>query len=423
MNDDGLTPQLSPTAGIGDVAVRRAALSVKMAPFYARGDGIADDRAAVDAALERASAIRGKLYFPPGEYVIRANGPGAVLRGRSNVQVEFAQGAVLKLENPARYPLTCFFEHSFVENATYKGLTLNGGGEVGPNGFGANNSKGIQCDGAHIYGFRRDPRTGGGRGITFQFNCKNIEVNSPKITNCTTGIDFHGRHSARLDGIIVVNPTISECEEAISFYDLFDGDINLNSAESAQVIVNGGTAFNCGKSTSALAPGTNGEGGGVVVSERGHSFSVRNFSVVNEPSYGEIGAVIRGSFSNSDVDVSYRGECMALVMFSPALNLAPVKPSAAAVSSGNKISIICAGMCDYVVYSDNMRGANLAFQNRITVSCHVPRISLMNDIAGRSAENFLEVISLENSKAVRGYWAELYEKNSTFPDASWDPAH
>lgn len=393
-------------------------LSVKMGPFFAKGDGFTDDWAAIDAAFRHASATGTRLYFPKGQYVIRAKGPGAVLLGRSGVRADFAPGAVLKLENPARYPLTCFFEHHRVEDVIYIGLALDGGGEVGPNGFGANNSKRIRCDDAHITGFRRDPRTGGGRGITFQFNCHDVQINNPSINRCTSGLDFHGRNNARLENISVNNPTISECEEAISFYSLADGNNHLNIGGDFQVTIKGGSARNCGKSTEALARGANGLGGGVIISERGRSFSIQDFSIVNESGYGKIGAVIRGSFSSSSVNIKYDGKCVALVMFSPASNLAPVIFNASSVSVGNLISIESSGDFDYIIYSDNTHGENLAAQNNITIMCIAPLIAIMNLLAGKGDFNFLEIVSLINSGIVRGHLTELQKKGAAFPTAS-----
>lgn len=392
--------------------------NVKLAPFFAKGDGVTDDRRAVDAALQHASDTGQRLFFPPGNYIIRANGPGAVLMGRSGVWAKFAKGAVLKLENPDNYPLSCFLEHHLVEDVTYIGLALDGGGEIGPNGIGANNSRRILLDRPRITGVRRDPRKGGGRGITFQINCHDIQVNDPVVSDCTSGFDFHGRHDGLLSNVVVNNPIISECEEAISFYDLFDGNKYLDVDSTTQVVINGGVAHNCGKSTDALAPGTEGKDGGIIVSERGRLLEIRNFSVFNQSSYGKIGAVVRGSFSNSKIDVKYEGECVALVMFSPALNLAPVKPNGVAVSQGNTLSVMCVGSCDYVVYSDNGRGVSLASRNRIMANCNVPLVSLMNPPAGKGGEgNYLEVVSQKSSKAVRGDFKALYEKRVSFPDA------
>lgn len=393
---------------------RRAILDIKTSPFFAKGDGVTDDHAAIDFAFQYASKTGVRLLFSPGEYLVKAHGPGAVLFGRSNVWVEFSQGAVLKLSNPDRHPLSCFLEHSKVEDTTYVGLSLEGGGEMGPNGFGANNSHRIRCDNPNITGFRRDPRTGGGRGVTFQFNCRDIQVNKPKISGCTTGLDFHGRHQAPLHNIIINDPAISECEEAISFYDLFDGNKFLDNESDVCVTIKGGFAHNCGKSTVGLASRDGGLDGGAIVSEQGRSFRIQGLSILNDTDYGKIGAVIRGSCSNSHIDVMHKGDCVSFVMFSPALNLAPVKPSAAAVSRRNTISVVSTSVCDYVVYSDNLHGLNMAKENKLSIQCCKPLVSVVNSIASKGEGNYLKLIDCSNSRIIEGDFAELYRKGVEF---------
>jgi len=50
---------------------RRPGVSVKDAPFYARGNGTTDDTAAIQAAIDAVATSRGgRVIFPPGEYRI-----------------------------------------------------------------------------------------------------------------------------------------------------------------------------------------------------------------------------------------------------------------------------------------------------------------------------------------------------------------
>lgn len=56
--------------GTAEAATGTSAINVKDAPFGARGDGIADDRAAIQAAFNAVPVNGGEVYFPPGDYLV-----------------------------------------------------------------------------------------------------------------------------------------------------------------------------------------------------------------------------------------------------------------------------------------------------------------------------------------------------------------
>ena len=83
-------------------AVGTTGTTVNVRNFGAVGDGVADDSAAIKAA-EAALTSGGSLYFPDGDYRFAQQHPGGgaaiLLKGLSNVTVEFASGARLLMDN------------------------------------------------------------------------------------------------------------------------------------------------------------------------------------------------------------------------------------------------------------------------------------------------------------------------------------
>lgn len=382
-------------------------IDLSLAPFSAQGDGVTDNWRSIDSGLQHASETGLPLYFPPGRYVVFAQKPGPVLLGRSGVEINFAPGAVLILKNPERYPLTCFFEHQGVEKIKYIGLNLDGCGEIGANGLGANNSKNILCKHPKVTGFLRDPFRGGGRGITFQFNCRNIRIEDSIVEKCTTGLDFHASTEAKLKDIVILNPFISQCEEALSFYALSDGNHQIANKEDFQVTVSGGFAHNCGRSTKALSNLNDGLAGGVIVSERGHSFSIQGLSAFNDSDYGKIGALVRGTLSKATINVQSKIDSFSLIMFSPALNLLPVTFNSTVQSSRNNISLINQGSADYFVYSENTKGEDKSSQNEIIIHGTPPRIEPFNPISYKNSSNTLKFTSSTSQESFYGLFSEL----------------
>lgn len=93
------------TATGGDFAVKKC--GVLPQDFGAKGDGVTDDTAAIQAALDASSYV----YIPDGVYMVDAGGGSSQssayesgLRVRSGQRVELSEGAVLKaLPNPNKF--------------------------------------------------------------------------------------------------------------------------------------------------------------------------------------------------------------------------------------------------------------------------------------------------------------------------------
>jgi hypothetical protein len=374
------------------------------------GAALVGTTSALSGAIATTAAAGITLYIPAGTYRIDAYADGSVIRGESGLHMVCHPDARFVLHNDGGYNVTAFFEHSLKERITYEHLYLDANHVAGANVFGANNVSKVRIVGGRFTGGVRKPSgtfPGGGRGITFQFNCQDILVENPIVWDCTSGIDFHGRQTNRLYNVTVQNPTISNCEEALSFYDLFDNNADLETGGDVQVNVVGGTVFNCGLATDDTVGGTaTGTEGGVIVSERARSFSVRGLSIYNESAYGTVGGIFRGTGANFFLsDITAYASVVAPINLSPATNLLPVTP-------GSSIQIIAPvvdglalhGSCEYGVFHDNGGGANSLFQGVLVgLNIPTPSVALVNAIVASRGGTLMEFHRGSDGAVVQGF--------------------
>jgi hypothetical protein len=139
-----------------------------VADFGAKGDGRADDTAALQAALEAAGPERGTVFVPDGTYLCHdlKMPPHTGLVGNATWGYREGGGSVLKLNDPAA---TCLLEITGAVGATVGGLSLDGqdlgegvhGIYLGPNpGRGEEDTPRIErCHISHFTGdgIRLDP--------------------------------------------------------------------------------------------------------------------------------------------------------------------------------------------------------------------------------------------------------------------------
>jgi hypothetical protein len=98
-------------------------LSPDIKSFGAKGDGVADDSFAIQAAIDALSATGGVVTCPPGTYRITV-----ALRMRPNVTLHGSAGSIIKQGNGAALASLIDFNAYAAANATIDGLTLNGNG-------------------------------------------------------------------------------------------------------------------------------------------------------------------------------------------------------------------------------------------------------------------------------------------------------
>ncbi|MHB9024250.1 MAG: right-handed parallel beta-helix repeat-containing protein [Armatimonadota bacterium] len=100
--------------------------------FGAKGDGLTDDTAAIQAALDAAAPIRGTVFIPDGIYLCAAlrMPPHTGLVGNATWGYRSGGGSVLRLSDPAA---ECLIDITGAVGATVNGLSLDGmelGGKV-----------------------------------------------------------------------------------------------------------------------------------------------------------------------------------------------------------------------------------------------------------------------------------------------------
>lgn len=127
----------------------RETVSVK--DFGAMGDGVTDDTAAIQAAVDYCSSVKQGLFFPPGTYIVLApktrSFAGGTLycsidaKSDVNIFTNTKNSVVIKLANnvstdAAPKNVVIFFNNTYIENSGFKNITfdLNGANNlISPN--------------------------------------------------------------------------------------------------------------------------------------------------------------------------------------------------------------------------------------------------------------------------------------------------
>ena len=304
-------------------------------------------------------------------------------------------------------------------------VNLNGNGMVGANGIGLGGSGTtdvIDCHilpGTKIRGFKRSATLGGGRAITAQFRCFGCSAIGFNVDNCTSGFDVHGWFARPTMGIHFADFHIEDCEEAMSFYDLQDVDTDPYNPTAMQVVVDGGTVVRCGLSVAGLSDDGDASGlnGGVIVSERARSVSVRNISVVNPSSYGTIGALLRGTGQMLTLsNIEFHASATALIWAGYAKNILPVDPGHTTGANVrlrrlNASNIRAHGALTHVVKVDTTDFMSASRLTEIGVySCSGDLIS-----NGNRTDCYAEIYNIDTQGSVSGTFASIISGGNSLP--------
>lgn len=105
-------------------------ISVRDPAFGARGDGVTDDRAAIQAALDTAAVLGSDVYFPPGIYIVGKSVFGAwclTLDRKSNVTLRGIRGVSI-IRQAAGLPASSVacLRLNECTNINLSGLTIDG---------------------------------------------------------------------------------------------------------------------------------------------------------------------------------------------------------------------------------------------------------------------------------------------------------
>jgi len=197
-------------------ALKDVCVNVKNFPWLAKGDGVTDDRAAINAAMLAASNIAGanngmrvKVLIPPGVYNC-----GGELTAQANTVIE-NQGHLKFTGGDA---VGQFFSIRAVSNVEVYGGVWDSNRQGNDNTIAVSfvnpdqSVAGPKCqnifihdvlikNAAHGGSHIADPSNpadvgrGGGKGITVQFGAENVQINNVVLDNCDLGFSAEGKES------------------------------------------------------------------------------------------------------------------------------------------------------------------------------------------------------------------------------------
>lgn len=257
-------------------------ISVKT--FGAVGDGVTDDTAAIQAALNSGASI---VVFPDSQadYYISTS---IVIPAGTTVRYESSNFIRIDPSANTGEVVECR------SNVTVYGIKIDAANGDNLNCIGANGASGV-VTGIKIIGgyFKNSKRTtAGGRGITFQLGVEDCIATGFTADSCTAAVDVHGHQDTNKQIISVsfTNFTAINCEEVASTYGLFS--TGPSTPDDNHVVISNFTARNCGVITNPALG--NPQDGGVFVSHRGAYMRVSNGVIVNDTSLGTCGGLFRG---------------------------------------------------------------------------------------------------------------------------------
>lgn len=280
-------------AGTGAVArsaedKMRDFISVK--DFGAAGNGVADDTAEIQAALDYADTVNGcTIYFPAGIYLI--SNPLIVY---SNTTVMMS-GTVKVNTMPIGGYETVFITNpvSPANNIQFINPQIDANNVVPTSGimvrYGATN---IRVQGGYIRNCANNSLNPGGRAFNIEggTGTQNVTISGTNITDCWNGVSLAGGAAQANSNVSITNLTISDCQVAISLFGNTAG--YPHTGEFMQAVFSNIAIRNCGHLTTFTTQA------GVIVSDRGSNVSFSDIYVFNDAAYGAVGSLWRGDANN-----------------------------------------------------------------------------------------------------------------------------
>lgn len=152
--------------------------------FGAVGDGVANDTAAIAAAIDAAAPVRGVVFFPPGTYMtdrqfipsgvtVQGSGRGTLIKLRPRVMTEFKHGGVLNATGTAEEPVIGAVFRSFR-------ISSNRGAHTYTSEASATNTEGLELEyaiGVLVEDVHAEDCESEGFDLDYSYGCK--------LLNCT----------------------------------------------------------------------------------------------------------------------------------------------------------------------------------------------------------------------------------------------
>lgn len=290
--------------------------------------------AANKVAIQAAVDTRGLVVIPDdrnGDFEINDS-----ILVRSNTRIRW-NGSFLKLTSPSSIggvmgayhegPVgaatgpssNIMFDNPLIDGGNLGYVT---GATYGENGIGGAYCRNVQIRGGIIKNCRHGAsnRVGtGGKGIQIEADVRDCSAEGTLIMDCTIGVETGGDASVPPYGsgdsasknMAYRDLTMVRCDVMISL-------VQANTPPSTSPAINGAvidgvTAYNCGRETAGANEAAKKAFGAICIDRYAHC-SIRNVVLVNDSTYGRLGAVIRQYVGYAaKIDIDFSGDTDALI--------------------------------------------------------------------------------------------------------------
>jgi len=238
---------------------------VREAPYFAKGDGVSDDTATIQAAVNAVGGTGGTVTIPDGSYLINAtavaSGGNHGIALKSDMTLRMASGAVLKAIPNASTTYAILFVAG-VSNVNIVGGTLEGerGAHLGNGGEYGMGLSIVSSQNVVVEGVTARECWGDGFYVGGSSGCRNI-------TLCNVVADHNRRQGlsiTRVDRLVVRGSTFKNTAGTLPEFGI---DIEPNAGETVNDVLISGCTF------------TNNAGGGFVcgvpVANTGKAFTTQ----------------------------------------------------------------------------------------------------------------------------------------------------
>lgn len=274
------------------------------------GDGVTDDLAAIIKAITETSSRKQVLYFKRKTYLV-----SDFFWSTNNTRIYCEPGAVFKLSQATT--IGGFFlsgsqringalQTILSQDVETWNMTFDCNGIAGENGVCGTMCSNIKHHNVVVMNTLYSAVKKGGRAFQFEgATAQDINIYGPQIMNCSIGINSQGA------------PDGSKMARAINYFDVsmlnvdipFNVDSGFTSPETNTPLtmstnVYGASLRNCGKITGGYGTATTNPhlGAGIVCGDRGFGLNIRGLRVINDATYGAIGAILRGQMFGVSVE-------------------------------------------------------------------------------------------------------------------------
>lgn len=318
--------------------------SVSVKDFGVKGDGITDDYDLIKLAIA-ATAGKCKLVFPAGVYLVR---DCIEFTTGSNIE---AYGATIRLTQ--RSTLGGLILTGGKVEATdviIRGLTADCNMIAGENAFNGVFCKRIRMYDVVAINVLHHEVALGGRAFQYEgATVEDVTIYNPVITNCSIGINSQAdpAGSTKVRGVTYVGVVMEDVGAPFNV-DAQYANPETSTPVNMSTTVLGASLRNCGR---LKGFGTSPVGGGIINGDRGAGLFITGLRVVNDFTYGGIGAFIRGQLFGivvRDADVFLEGGATAFIDHNP---VGFGRPSAMALASQVDVDCRFIGNLDYIVKS------------------------------------------------------------------------